>query len=451
MNLNPVAAVRRIAYRLRQSGGAGALVPYTVNWPTNWFQLGFTFPHGSAMTFPAVFAAVDRLSSDVAKIPLRQWRKRGNGRGRDEITSSAALRVLNEPNGYQVGFDVIKSLVTSQLYRGNGYIWGPRNGRDEVMSMHVLSPDGCQPYKAGGEVFYRTAASPLAEIEVDQFLPARDILHHRMTTLSDPLVGVSPLVAAAATVLGASAIQNHSAQFFRNMARPGGYLTTAGKLDPQKAMEIGKRWSDNYGAAVNAGKTAVLEQGLEYKPLTMTAVDAQLIEQMRWSVEDIARVFQIPSFMIGDATKGVYKSAEMLNAIYLSSALDAHFHAIESRLNLFFELTGTNEYLQFDRDALFRTDLDARVGSYAKGVAGGILTPDEARAAAFNINPVEGGDQVYMQQQMVPISMLSEMHQQKLAPPAAPPPPEEPPPPTAEEVGAALSLEMQRRLSTWSA
>jgi phage portal protein, HK97 family len=227
-----------------------------------------------------------------------------------------------------------------------------------------------------------------------------------MTTLSDPLVGVSPLVAAAATVLGASAIQNHSAQFFRNMARPGGYLTTAGKLDPQKAMEIGKRWSDNYGAAVNAGKTAVLEQGLEYKTLTMTAVDAQLIEQMRWSVEDIARVFQIPSFMIGDATKGVYKSAEMLNAIYLSSALDAHFHAIESRLNLFFELTGTDEYLQFDRDALFRTDLDARVGSYAKGVAGGILTPDEARAAAFNINPVEGGDQVYMQQQMVPISML---------------------------------------------
>ena len=368
-----------------------------------------------------------------------------------KIMNSAALRVLNEPNGYQVGFDIIKSLVTSQLYRGNGYIWGPRNGRDEVMSMHVLSPDGCQPYKAGGEVFYRTAANPLAEIEVDQFLPARDILHHRMTTLSDPLIGVSPLVAAAATVMGASAIQNHSAHFFRNMARPGGYLTTAGKLDPQKAMEIGKRWTDNYGAAVNAGKTAVLEQGLEYKTAhhdrrgrAAHRADALVGRGHRPRLPDpelhdrrrhegrlqVGRDAErhLPVERAGRAFPRHRKPAQPV----LRADRHRRISAIRPRRAVPHRSRRPRRVLRQGRR---RRHHDAGRG------ARGRLQHQSRRGRRPGLHAATDGP---------------DLHARGDAPAKAgatgpPPPPEEPPPPTAEEVGAALSLEMQRRLSTWSA
>src|SRR5262249_8741758 len=138
----------------------------------------------------------------------------------------------------------------------------------------------------------------------------------------------------------------------------------------------------------------------------MTAVDAQLIEQLRWTIEDVARVFQIPAFLIGDMTRMMARNSEALMRVYYASCLMIHFRALIERINRFQEMDPTKEYLDFDLDELFRTDFDIRVGAWKTAVQGGLATPNEGRAGAFDFNPVDGGDQVFMQQQMVPITML---------------------------------------------
>jgi len=378
-----------------------------MQWGHTWYQSGYPSPNTMPplLTFPAVYTSIDTISSDIARLPIKHY-KLEQGK-RVEVENSAPLRVLDKPNGYQTRFDMMKQFVAAQLYRGNSYLFARRNRRYEIDELHVLFPDSVWPYRAGGEVFYEVGAQPLAEIDVRRMLTTRECLHHRMFTLADPLLGITPLVAAALSTSAGMAIIRQSERFFNQMARPSGVLQTAGRLDPKKAQDIKDRWNSVYkGTQNNAGDVAVLEEGLEWKPLMMTSVDAQLIEQLRYTVEDVARVYRLPIFMLGDLTKVSYNSSEQLVRIYYSGCLVAHMVALEDRFSQFFDMNGRTEWLEFDTDYLFRTEMVARIEALAKSVQGGIRTPNEARNIE-GLNPVAGGDVIFMQQQMVPVEVLA--------------------------------------------
>lgn len=268
-----------------------------MNWGPTWYQSGYPSPSSMPpmLTFPAVFTSIDTISSDIARLPFRHFQIKGTQTV--EVENSAALRVLEKPNGYQCRFDMIKQLVASQLYRGNGYLYGIRNRRYEIDELHVLWPDTVWPQRSGAEVFYSVGIDHLAGIDVQRTLTTRECMHHRMLVLADPLIGISPLIAAALSTSAGTAILMQSERFFNKMSRPSGVLQTAGRIDRDKAQEIKDRWKAVYEGAPGAGEVAVLEQGLEWKPLTLTAVDSQLIEQLRYTVEDVARVYRLPVFI----------------------------------------------------------------------------------------------------------------------------------------------------------
>ena len=160
----------------------------------------------------------------------------------------------------------------------------------------------------------------------------------------------------------------------------------------------------------------------------MTSVDAQLIEQLRYTVEDVARVYQLPLFKLGDYTKVSYSSTEQLTRIYHSQCLAAHMESLEDRFTQFFGMNPRQEWLEYDTDALFRTEMQQRIDALAKSVQGGIRTPNEARKSE-GLNPIDGGDTVYMQAQMTPLTILE-------AKSAAP----QPIPPQPPTTAAALPL-----------
>ena len=396
-------------------------------WGHTWYQSGYPSPNTMPplLTFPAVYTSIDTISSDIARLPVKHY-KMEQGK-RIEVENSAPLRVLDKPNGYQTRFDMMKQFVAAQLYRGNSYLYAKRNRRYEIDELHVLFPDNVYAYRSGSEVFYEVGAQPLAEIDVRKMLTTRECLHHRMFTLADPLMGITPLIAAALSTSAGMAILRQSERFFNQMARPSGVLSTAGRLDPKKAQDIKDRWNAVYkGIQNNAGDVAVLEEGLEWKALTMTSVDAQLIEQLRYTVEDVARVYRLPIFMLGDLTKVSYNSSEQLVRIYYSGCLVAHMVALEDRFSAFFDMNGRTEWLEFDTDYLFRTEMVARIEALAKSVQGGIRTPNEARNIE-GLNPVTGGDVIFMQQQMVPVEVLATRADLSSKPPSGPglpPPPE---------------------------
>lgn len=388
----------------------------------------------SILAFSAVYACIAIISGDLAKLPLRIMRKLPGG-GYAEAVNHPMTAVLYAPNHYQTRVDFVQQFVVSLLMNGNTYVWIERDARGVPAALYVLNPQTVRPLIAEtGDVFYLVTRDRLAGMGATPSavtIPASEIIHHRLATLDHPLVGVTPIYAAASSAMvGARAMMN-SARFFANQSRPSGIITSPGTVSKETAIELKEQWEANYGPR-GQGRTAVLGEGMKWEPMTMTAVDAQLIEQLRYSVEDVARVFRVPPFLLGELSKVTYRNSEQLNRMYYSGCLQYHMEAIETRLDMAFKLASDVE-IEFDLDPLLRTEMDVRFEAYQKAIQSGFKTINEIRAKEGDA-PIDGGNEPLIQVQYTPLSQLGK------TPPAPPPPAapaapaaEEPVPPTAEE------------------
>ena len=389
----------------------------------------------NALSHSAVYTCINSITSDFAKLPPRVMRPRDGGGGREVHASHPLTRLLKKPNRYQTSLQFLQHYLSSKLWTGNAYVLLFRDARGVVDSMHVLDPMSVTPsITSEGEVWYHIKASVLHGIAEDTYIPQRNIIHDRGVTLFHPLIGVSPLYAAAVSAGIGNSISANSEIFFDNMSRASGTLTAPGEIPPTTATRLKREWDGNY-TGLGFGKVAVLGSGLTWTPLTMTAVDAQLIEQLRWTVEDIGRVYRVPGFMLGD-TKITYRNSEQAARYYFQGCLSYHIEAAEQCMEQKFELSGGTE-IKFDLSPLFRMETDLRYETHAKALNSGIKSIDEVRGEE-DLPPVKGGKEPRLQMQYVPLSMIDQLVAQNGTPkpgaPAAPAPPApDPTPAPAEE------------------
>lgn len=142
------------------------------------------------------------------------------------------------------------------------------------------------------------------------------MIHDRWNCVfNHPLIGHSPIFAAALAASQAQRIQQNSDAFFRNAARPSGILTTPGSIDQATADRLQDAWAENYSGE-NSGNVVVVGNDLKFQQLMMTATDAQLIQQLQWSAEQICSVFHVPKYKIGIGEVPVRTSVESLDLEY---------------------------------------------------------------------------------------------------------------------------------------
>ena len=163
-------------------------------------------------------------------------------------------------------------------------------------------------------------------------IPASEIIHDRWNTFYHPLVGISPIASCGIAAAQGLAIQNNSARFFNNNSNPGGVLTAPGAISDETAARLKAYWDTQYSGA-NAGKVAVLGDGLKYEPMAVTATDAQLIEQLKMSAEMVCTAFGVPAYKIGVGPAPAYNNIEALNMQYYTDALQIHVESIEECLD----------------------------------------------------------------------------------------------------------------------
>jgi HK97 family phage portal protein len=252
---------------------------------------------------------------------------------------------------------------------------------------------------------YTTAQNLLpASYPAEQIIiPASEIIHDRMNCLHHHLIGVPPLCAAYWPAAKNLRILRSSAEFFANNAQPGGILTAPAGMSEEDAQAVKKFWDENYTGS-NAGKIAVIGADMKFTSFAMKGADAQLVEQMRYSDEQICQPFGIPPFKIGIGAIPAGLGVDAINQLYYADALQGH---IESMENLLDEGLGISRPMgvEMDLEPLLRMDEGKRAEVATKLVGGGIETPNEGRLR-FNRAPLEGGDTVYMQQQDFPLDQV---------------------------------------------
>lgn len=417
------ASVVPSATALTQSGWFPIVrEPYPGAWQRGAVQTATDY-----LAHHAVYACTTRIASDIGKLRNKLVQFDAEGQVWFEVRNGAHSPLLRRPNRFQNHIQFKESWMLSKLRTGNAYILKEYDSRDVVRAMYVLDPTKVLPLVADdGSVYYQVGEDRLNGVN-DKLpaVPSQFIIHDRMNCIFHPLIGTSPLYAAGAAATTGITIEGNTQKFFANGANHSGILTAPGPLSQETADRLERLWAEQY-TGTNSGRIAAMGDGLKFEPMTMSAVDAQLIEQLKWTAETVCSTFHVPPFKIGVGAVPAYQNAEVLNQIYysdcLQSLIEQYEACMDDALGFHTAVAGKQYGVELDLDGLLRMDQATQVKTLTEGIKGSLYAPNEARRK-LDLPPLDGGDTVYMQQQNYSLAALDARDQNDplSQPPPAPP------------------------------
>ena len=282
----------------------------------------------------------------------------------------------------------------------------------------LVAPDGA--------VYYQLKPSDLAGVPQEGIaVPASEIIHDMLSPLFHPLVGLSPIYAAALAATQGLKIQEASTQFFANGSSPGGVITVPTEITKEAAQRLKATWNTNYSGA-NAGKVALLDgrddvradDGQRRRCAADRAAEVDRAGDLRLlQSPDVAGEFGARALRQQRTAGAAVLFSQCLQALHRRAGERARRRAGADRRS-----PGARYGTEFDIDDLLWMDTATRTKAATDAVSGGVLSPNEARLKYFGLGGVPGGDTPYMQQQMFSLEALAERDSLKpFSQPAAPP------------------------------
>lgn len=385
----------------------------------NSYQANLSLPESERVA--SVYAAVMLNARAVSQCHPAHIVTGPNNATRTSTTSNAA-QVLRRPNQYESFSHLILNTVAQMLFDGESLWLCPRDNQGRITSAHRI-PGHAWQIKVDPEtkaIYYGISKgnNPLADIP-DMLVPARECCHFRMHTPRHSLIGESPVKAAMLAVGINVALSRSQMAFFSQMNRPSGILTTDKNLSGDQIKQLREIFNEQ-SKEINQGGVPILGMGLNFTPLGVAQSDAQLIEQQRLSVAEIARVYGVPMALLSESA-GPQGGTEALIQHWLSIGLGSVIESLERSLDMLFDLP-VGESIQLDTGPLLRANTEARINSLVTAVQGGVMTLNEARGKE-SLGPVEGGDRAFLQRQMTPVDLLLDIAENEARPPAPAPAP----------------------------
>ncbi len=313
-----------IAGGIRKAAGAGAALGgvmtlgSTCGWG-DWLdedRVGLS--RDKAMKLSTVNRCVEVRSGSMAMLPLYVM----NENTKERLGDHPLRQVLwNQANEAMSRFDYERLMQCNLDLKGNAYAWINRDGRTGYpVELIPLDPDHVTPYVALDSSLWYIYTNPRTG-EMSRLHPA-DVLHYKGYSV-DGIEGISILRRAAQTVQTGLAAQQYQRGMYERGGRPSGILTVktdlggTGKVIHQDGTEetlpkkeiIRREWESIHAGAGNAFRVAVMDNGMEFKPISVTNAEAQFVESEEQRVADMCRFFGVPLHMVY-AGKQAYSSNE---------------------------------------------------------------------------------------------------------------------------------------------
>lgn len=401
------AFTQRAEPTLNRSGGmAGSDSQYAFNdsWWDSPSNTGMRINQQTALQVATVMGCVSILAEDMAKLTPQLWRSREDG-GRDLVTTHWIAPLLERPNDWQTWPEFVMMQMAALLLRGNAYAVILRNGRGQPIMFVPINPDRVTLWEApDGNLFFVVTRTGLHELailrNVPLFVPYDDVMHWKGLS-GNGLLGVSKIALHREAIGLAAAMEQLASRTIGNGAKPSGVIETDKKISQEVADQIKERWQAAQGGFGNSGKVVVLEEGLKWKPLSLTFADLEFIASRHYQNAEICKIFRVPAYMVGEDTKTSRANIGQQSQEYLNNTLMIYVELIEARFKFTFDL-GPGVYVALDLSKILKADIASRYGAYRIGQMGW-LTVNEIRRAE-NMNPVKGGDEVMRPVNMAPLN-----------------------------------------------
>jgi HK97 family phage portal protein len=340
------------------------------------YTAGITISNESANMHAAVWRAKNVYVDLVSTMPVAAYRSTG---GVPRVLPTQPS-VVASPSVSTDQVAWVAQVVESLVMRGN--VWGyvtsfGANGWPS--NVEILHPDVVTP-----RWDWRTRT---LEVRVFGELvdPAR-LWHRAVNVAAGSPLGLSTLEYARTSIGTGVAAQRYGSDWFSKGGHPSDLLSTEQMLTAEQAAEMKSRWQD----MVRGGDTAVLSQGMTYTPVGIKPADAQFLESMKASGQDVARFFKLPPETIGydSGASMTYSNVQSQWLNLLIASLNPLITVVERGWSA---LLPRPQYVQFNRDALLRMTTKERFEAHDKALRGGWRSVNEIRAIE-DLEPVDSGD-----------------------------------------------------------
>jgi HK97 family phage portal protein len=340
---------------------------------------GVNINSNTAFEVVAFWSAVSLISDTIATLPvdsfIRQDGNRRPYRPRPAWVDQPDVDMTRQAHYQQV--------LVSLLVNGNSYTRVFRNSNGDVVNLVCLDPSTVEVRRSaiGRKIFIVKGE--------EKALDSESIVH--ITDLIQPgsLTGLSRVERLKEALGLSSAMQSFAARFFGSGATTQGIIEYPGNLTPEQAKNLRDGFDSAHRGFRRAHKTGVLSGGASYKQTTVPNDAAQFLESRRFSVEEIARAFNIPLSMMGVPGTQSYASVEQNAIQFVTHTLRPYIEKLEWAYS---RLLPVEAFLAFNTNGLLRGDFNSRISAYATGLQSGFMSVNDVRKLE-DMSPAEGGDQ----------------------------------------------------------
>ena len=358
-----------------------------------------------------IYSCVYAIASSASGLPLRLWRAKGHDRAEWEpVYNHPVLDILAQPNedAHPSDVDLLEALFSDLELAGEWFLYLNTDSNGRPVKVYQLRPD-CMKVVAGKD---RLIKGYVLQVAGETIAFNRDeIIHNRTYNPISPYRGQGALEAArlAVTVDVQSQLSNRT--FFKHGAVLQGVLESDQALTKDVVEALKISWKKAHSGVSKAHRTAILEQGIKYKPIGISPKDMDFVQLRKMSREEIMSCFRVPPCMVGVFEYANYANSQEQKLSFWHETMIPKLRKAERALTRgLCGPFGDDLVLEFDLGgvhALIKNDLEMAEMD-TKLVINGISTINERRRARhlgpdlpwgnewhapFTLQPIDGAGQ----------------------------------------------------------
>lgn len=349
-------------------------------------SFGAAVTTSTALSVATVYACVRILADSIGMLPLTLFRKDGD-RLLADYESPVGILLASAPTPTLTPYEFWRMVISHILLRGNFYAQKVKY-RGQVDTLLPLNPDYVTPKMDDGATLSYEYRPPNKQKVVFK----GDEIFHLRNLCIDGLVGLSTLKAAANAISVAILGESHAGNMLQNGARPSGAFSHEGQLGEEAYRRLREDLESRYSGSTNSGRPMLLEEGMTFSQMQMSAEDSQFMESRSFQRGEICIFFGIPPQLIGDVGKGTSwgTGIEQQNLAFLTHTLKPYLINIQQAvIRSLVAPQDVGKYVaKFDVSELTKADFYARQNGWQVMRRNGVISANEWRKKE-GLDPIE--------------------------------------------------------------
>lgn len=344
-----------------------------------------------ALSLTAVYSAVNILANAVASLPVHAYRKTKSYRQILEQQPPWLDKVSGMVNPETDQFEFIHRIMTSLLLYGNAYmVITDRDRQGYPSELYNVHPDDITIQRRDGTVIYTIINQGKDDTPLKRYTsknPTGTIIHIKAFADGDDLKGISPIDNCKEALGFGKAVELFGSRFFENGTNLSGVIEIDQTPTEEQLRQFMETWDKHHKGVNKSHRPGILTGGAKWRNISLPPDQAQFIDSRRFSIEEVARIFNVPLFLLNEHTKQTSwgSGLEEQNKAFIQYSVTPWLTRLELTLN---QLLPRGQFVKFDLNGYLRGNAKDRVEVYNKLRMLGVLTANDIRALE-DMSPIE--------------------------------------------------------------